>query len=1261
MRKRIFASLLALVMLLSLLPTTVLAASEDGTDDETPAATVETSDSNADSATPDEPEPPSDGDDDNYYETDEVTDPAGPTAEEQLAELIAALPDPEEIDPLDEEQVEAVYEQIAEIYAFAEENGLDVEDNETINAVIAAVWTAEPMTVEPSYTWYSVDATAYTISTVADLLGFANIVNGTATNITADSFQDKTVALGADIDLSGIEWTPIGITAVTSESGSESYTDHSFQGTFDGQNHTISNLTMTSSNTSIPGYRSMDTDGYYAYGFFGGVNDGTVKNIKFSGVSIVTPGEGNNNNTVAAAVGAAIHGATIENVTIESGSITGKSRTAGVVGYVGGSKDANNSAFSDENFAASSVGTITVKNCTNRAAIHSNMLTSSYGTAAGICATVNQKKATSGTVRFEENENTGTIYGNQSAGILASGFSNNADGASLTIELVNNVNSGIVTAQDEANSNPSSMAAGIANLHSAATLTCAADGNTNSGRVMSSHGYASGIISSNSALSITFGDTGNTNHGSISGVKAGGIVAAGPVREITFANLTNTGDVTATGGPAGGIVGELHTGNILDGNTCTNTGTISGSTNTGMLAGWVQGNTILKNISDDEAIGAVQVSGGANYTVTLDNVNVEILKVLAAHNNQNAGNPYYWFTFALTNNSAIEKLEISGDIHTGMDIAVSGGKIGEVNFANVTGQNNSNSNVLRFKADGSTAIDTVTADSTNNLLSIAVTVTDGSSVDTVRTACGNVTVGEDTAPTNVIYMANTLDNIANSILSGTNSSDSKTKAFTGVELTDNVTLSSSLTIAENKTLIVAEDTTLDAGSSGIYGDGKVVVYGTLTGGSSSNNVYYIVTLNLPEQVTADKSLTTEVESGKSYEVTFTPNNGYSVTAKINDKEQTVTDNKLTLSNISAAITIDVFVTGDLSKATVTLSQNSYTYDGTAKTPAVTVKLGDTILTQGEDYTVSYANNTEVGTATVTITPAEGSIYAETATATFTIQRASGGSHSSGGSGSSTTYAVTVDSAKNGTVKADRTSASKGATVTLTVIPKDGYELDELTVTDKNGDTVKLTKSSDTKYTFTMPASKVTVEASFVEIKAAPDEGLRFVDVAENAYYYDAVAWAVENGITGGTSATTFSPNQACTRAQAVTFLWRAAGSPALKTASNPFTDVSTSAYYYDAVLWAVENGITAGTSATTFSPDNTCTRGQIVTFLYRADGTAANGNNPFADVSADAYYAGPVAWAVAEGITAGTSATTFSPNDACTRAQIVTFIFRAEA
>lgn len=168
----------------------------------------------------------------------------------------------------------------------------------------------------------------------------------------------------------------------------------------------------------------------------------------------------------------------------------------------------------------------------------------------------------------------------------------------------------------------------------------------------------------------------------------------------------------------------------------------------------------------------------------------------------------------------------------------------------------------------------------------------------------------------------------------------------------------------------------------------------------------------------------------------------------------------------------------------------------------------------------------------------------------------------------------------------------------------------------------------------------------------------FIDVTSRDYYYDAVLWAVENGVTNGTSATTFSPDADVTRAQMVTFLWRAAGSPEPQSSVNPFTDVSSSAYYYDAVLWAVENGITNGTSATTFGPESAVSRAQAVTFLWRSASSPVVSGGSFADVADDAYYAQAVAWAAQEGITSGTGGNNFSPDQIVSRAQAVTFLYR---
>ena len=261
---------------------------------------------------------------------------------------------------------------------------------------------------------------------------------------------------------------------------------------------------------------------------------------------------------------------------------------------------------------------------------------------------------------------------------------------------------------------------------------------------------------------------------------------------------------------------------------------------------------------------------------------------------------------------------------------------------------------------------------------------------------------------------------------------------------------------------------------------------------------------------------------------------------------------------------------------------------------------------------------------------------------------------SSGSSSTGDYAITVDAGKHGDVSVSPKRADEGDTVTITADPDNGYVVDEVIVTDKNGDDIRVRDRGDGEYTFTMPDSKVTVEVTFVE---AGDE-LSFVDVAKSDYYYDAVKWAVENGVTTGVTDTIFAPGNPCTRAQTVTFLWRAAGMPQAANRVNPFTDVSVNDYYYEAVLWAVENGITGGTTATTFSPNATCTRAQVVTFLWRYSKEDASILPMFTDVAEGDYYYGAVAWAVENGVTTGVTDTSFVPGNPCTRGQIVTFLYR---
>ena len=265
-----------------------------------------------------------------------------------------------------------------------------------------------------------------------------------------------------------------------------------------------------------------------------------------------------------------------------------------------------------------------------------------------------------------------------------------------------------------------------------------------------------------------------------------------------------------------------------------------------------------------------------------------------------------------------------------------------------------------------------------------------------------------------------------------------------------------------------------------------------------------------------------------------------------------------------------------------------------------------------------------------------------------------GGSSDGGSYTPPSYKVDTQLPQDadGRVSADCTTAKQGDKVTITVTPDRYYKVDGVVVKDRNGKKISVTENADGTFSFKMPAGKVTVEPIFSWDNP-------FADVAEDAYYAPAVEWALKNDITGGTTAATFGPNAGCTRAQIVTFLWRAAGSPAPKSGTMPFDDVAADAYYHDAVLWAMEQGITTGTSDTTFSPDAICTRSQSMTFLYHAAGSPGTSDSVvFSDVAAGSYYADAVVWAAQNGVTSGTGNGEFSPNANCTRAQIMTFLYR---
>ena len=424
-----------------------------------------------------------------------------------------------------------------------------------------------------------------------------------------------------------------------------------------------------------------------------------------------------------------------------------------------------------------------------------------------------------------------------------------------------------------------------------------------------------------------------------------------------------------------------------------------------------------------------------------------------------------------------------------------------------------------------------------------------------------------------------------------------------------------LTIVPKKVAIPAADTTVFTydGTAKTYGISDTADY-TVTGNSQTNAGDHTVTVALRDKATTAWADGTTADKTYTFTIKQATPTGEPAYTKITTSGKTLADAGLT-------------VTGS------TLNPNAGTLEW--------VDDAGNVL---PDTTTVAANTTYKWR----FTPADANYT--TLTGSIKLYHKS----SSGGSSHSSRYTITVDSVKHGTITVSPKSAYKGDTVTITVKPDKGYELDTLKVLDKDGDKVKITEKKG-KYTFTMPASKVIIKGKFVE--EAPEQ--IFADVPVDAYCYEAVKWAASEGITGGIGNNLFAPGLPCTRGQIVTFLWRAAGSPAPKSMSS-FADVPADAYYAKAVAWAVENGITGGTGDGKFSPDATCTRAQAVTFLYRASGSpAVSGSAAFSDVAADAYYASAVKWAEKNGITGGIGNGLFGSSDNCTRGQIVTFLYRA--
>ena len=418
---------------------------------------------------------------------------------------------------------------------------------------------------------------------------------------------------------------------------------------------------------------------------------------------------------------------------------------------------------------------------------------------------------------------------------------------------------------------------------------------------------------------------------------------------------------------------------------------------------------------------------------------------------------------------------------------------------------------------------------------------------------------------------------------------------------------------------------------------------------------YFVYPTIADQTYTGSGLTPEVKVTKNNQVI---NEGFDVAYTDNTNVGTAT------ATVKVGDTVIGTVTFNIVKATPTVS---ITAEPASLVGGGTVKLTVSGVPEGGTVTVTQEDDRGSAAKTLDLTAnGEISVCLSNTTAKYTFTVVYVGDDNYNGDNASCEVPMTrraaapssgntvpVPSTPNGTVTVSPSTASKGETVTITTKPSEGYELGSIEVLDKNGDSLKLKDLGNGKYSFVMPDGKVSVEAEFVKTASTG-----FADVPANAYFADAVKWAVNKGITNGLSDTMFGPYESCTRAQIVTFLWRAAGSPEPKTASS-FTDVPVSAYYAKAVAWAVENGITNGMTETTFAPDATCTRGQSVTFLYRALKGTASGSANFTDVKSDAFYADAINWAVANNVTNGTSNTTFSPNADCTRAEIVTFLYRA--
>ena len=739
---------------------------------------------------------------------------------------------------------------------------------------------------------------------------------------------------------------------------------------------------------------------------------------------------------------------------------------------------------------------------------------------------------------------------------------------------------------------------------------------------------------------VTLNNSGNNAEIEGTSSYAGGLIAAAGSGTVTVENCWNTGAVSTPGAYIGGLVGTAGDSSLTIQNSL-NTGSVTSNTTNSFVGGLVglvgvtAQDVTLTNGANGGALSGTNCGGligskSASSTVAYTNT----LYLKQSDSDKAVGNSTTTETGAI----AMDTTKLTNTVYVGDSIellsadapAVLTVEGGNAEFSGKNLYFTATGNELTFLWGGRELYKATVQVNVNDLEEKTVVITGVNSVYPSDTAAEAAMGGIQVYYNGRVLVPETDYTITH---------DKDTEKFT-VNFTGNYNGSA------------AESYTVEPGALEVTSEGYSGTY---------NGQPHGITVNAPEGAAVTYS-----SDGTSYDNDNAPiqyqNAGtYVVYFKVTQGKKKVTGSQI--------ISID--------KTTITVTANSHSVTVGGAMPTLTYSDQGRVTDDNwivEPMVSSSADLDKAGTYTINVYGGDaGSNYEiEYVSGTLTVREESepeqppvtpgdddDDSRPSGGSSSSPTtrYTVSVDAGRNGDVTVSPSRAGRGDTVTITVEPDEGYELDELIVTDADGDEITVRDRGNGRYTFTMPRGRVTVEATFVEIAEEP-ETLPFVDVPTGAYYYDAVAWAVENDITTGTSATTFGPDIICTRAQMVTFLWRAAGSPEPESTVNPFTDVSAGAYYYDAVLWAVEQGITNGTSASTFSPDATVTRGQTVTFLWRYDGSTAVSGSSFVDVAADAYYADAVTWAASEGVTTGTSATTFSPDNDCTRAQIVTFLYR---